>query len=147
MDSAVAGPPSTEAQMPMLSPSGNLLSLSGQQSSPSPQPMLSSTLGSAPQQQQQQQSNLPCSPTARPSSSTGDGGSTLLHLTTARPSRESPHSMQLDSAPSDPVVGAPPASPVNPVNNGNRPIRVNGNNNSIIRNPTESLDEPGNAFN
>ncbi|ODN01137.1 Protein cycle [Orchesella cincta] len=137
---SVLGPSSAEVQQPMLSPSSNLVNLNSssqqasQQAQASPQPLMSSHLTPSDQQH-----SVSCSPSNHQSPS---GEATVLHLSNAHQPAESPQPMQLEP-PSDPVVGAQPGTP-NPVdseNNGNRPIRVNGNNNLLIRSPAETLDE------
>lgn len=102
----------------------------------------------------------------RPSSAPGETSTTsLLQLSNsvnAATRGESPMQLQRQEpgvgsgAPTnDPVVGAPPPQPPSNVegvvvmdNADNRPIRVNGNNNTLVRNPDEQpLEEPGNFSN
>ncbi|CAL8082352.1 unnamed protein product [Orchesella dallaii] len=137
---SVLGPLSAEVQQSIMSPSSNLVSLNSNepqtsQHQTSPQPLISSQLTPSDNQH-----SVSCSPSNR-QSSPGES-TTILHLSNARQTGESPQVMQLESG-SDQIGGAQPGTPnsVENENNGNRPIRVNGNNNSLIRNHADSLDE------
>lgn len=140
----LGGTPLTDGQLAILSPAAHLVDLSpspgGQPSSqhPSPSLLLPAIMGGS-----QQATPVSCSPSDGPNSPGGEI-STILQLTNVRQARDSPHGIQLDSV-LDPVVGAQ-SDTLNPVINSgncNRPLRLNGDNNTLIRNLVEPIEDTG----